>query len=389
MTRSLTMSRRTFLAGAAAVGAWSAAAGTRGEARRWRACVIGDYDRGGYGHEMHRLWRLRDDIDVVALAEPHVQARAHYAEESGAQRTYSDYREMLAAEKPDLVAIGPRWTVNHKEYLLACAEAGAHGVLEKPLTPDLAGADEAIAALDAKGLKWTMAFNFRASPVVRHAQQFVADGGIGRLLEIRARGKEDARSGGEDLIVLGVHEFDLMRYFAGDPQWCEAQVLTEGRPVTPSDVREATEPLGPIVGDTIHAQWGFADGVRSYFASVRGAEGGGTRWGVDVYGTKGVISIRMAQVPLVHWVASETWTGERQPLPGAPEVALPDGPVGHYKPIVDDLIESIEQDREPFTSVQAGRAAHEFIQAVWETQVSGGRVTMPLVERTHPLERWA
>ena len=51
-------------------------------------------------------------------------------------RIYQDYREMLAKEKPDLVAVAPRWTVNHKEYLLACAEAGAHGIVEKPLTPD-------------------------------------------------------------------------------------------------------------------------------------------------------------------------------------------------------------------------------------------------------------
>lgn len=360
----------------------------RSEDRRWRACVIGDYDRGGYGHGMHQLWALRDDVEVVALAEPHEQAREHYAKEAGAQKTYADYREMLESERPDLVAIGPRWTVNHKEYLLACAEAGAHGILEKPLTPDLAGADESIAALEAKGLKWSMAFNFRASPVVRHARQFVQDGGIGQLLEMRARGKEDARSGGEDLVVLGVHLFDLMRYFAGDPDWCDAEVFVDGKPAAPADVREATEPLGPVVGDTVHAHWGFAGGVRAYFASMKGAEGGGTRWGLDLYGSKGAIAVRMAPVPPVLWLGSESWTGDWQPFPDAPEVVLPEGPVGHYKPIVDDLIESIKEDHEPFTSVQAGRAAHEFIQAVWETQVQGGRVLMPLTERMHPLERW-
>jgi predicted dehydrogenase len=335
---------------------------------------------------MHQLWALRSDIDVLALAEPHEQAREHYSTEAGAQKTYADYREMLEKERPELVAIGPRWTVNHKEYLLACAEAGTHGILEKPLTPDLAGADEAIAALNAKELKWSMAFNFRASPVVRHARQFVEEGGLGRLLEMRARGKEDARSGGEDLIVLGVHLFDLMRYFAGDPQWCEADALVDWRAATAAEVREATEPLG--------AQWGFADGVRGYFSSVKGAEGGGTRWGVNLYGTQGVITIRMYPVPQVRWLASGAWTEDEntsawQPLPDAPEVVLPESPVGHYKPIVDDLIESIAQDREPFTSVQAGRAAHEFIQAVWETQVSGGRVAMPVAQRTHPLERWS
>jgi predicted dehydrogenase len=343
---------------------------------------------------MHMLWRLRDEVQVVALADPHEQGREHYGKESGATKLYADYREMLEKERPEFVAIGPRWTVNHKEYLLACAEAGAHGILEKPLTPDLAGADEAIAALEAKGLKWAMAFNFRASPVVRHARELVRNGVIGRLLEIRARGKEDARSGGEDLIVLGVHEFDLMRYFAGDPEWCEAEVLVDGHPATPKDVREATEPLGPVVGDTIHARWGFANGLRGYFASVKGAEGGGGRWGVDLYGTRGVVTIRMAPIPKLRWFASPNWTEDTntsiwQTLPDEPRVVLPESPVGHYKTIVDDLIEAVDQDREPFTSVQAGRAAHEFIQAVFETLVSGGRVTLPLTNRSHPLERWS
>lgn len=384
------ITRRGFLAGVAA-GTVLAGTRTAGEPRRWRACVIGDYERGGYGHGMHQLFGLRDDIDVVGLAEPHEQARGYYAQEAGAQKTYADYREMLAVEKPDLVAIGPRWTVNHLEYLLACAEAGAHGILEKPLTPDLAEADEAVAALETKGLKWAMAFNFRASPIVRHAKNLVEEGAIGRLLEMRARGKEDTRSGGEDLVVLGVHLFDLMRYFAGDPAWCEAEVLVDGRSAGPGDVREATEPLGPVVGDTVHATWGFAEGVRGYFASVKGAEGGETRWGLDLYGTKGAMSIRMGPVPQVRMIASGNWVDDSvawEPLPGSPKIVLPEGPVGHYKPIVDDLIEAIDADREPFTSVQSGRAAHEFIQAVWETQVTGGRVAMPVVERTHPLKRW-
>ena len=36
-------------------------------------------------------------------------------------------------------------------------------------------------------------------------------GRLGDVLEVRARGKEDSRGGGEDLMVLGTHLFDLMR----------------------------------------------------------------------------------------------------------------------------------------------------------------------------------
>jgi predicted dehydrogenase len=388
------ISRRAFLSTVAVAAAAGAARGQDAPAKRFRACVIGDTDHGGYGHNLHLMWGLRDDIDVTALAEPHEQAREHYKNEANAARGYADYREMLATEKPDLVTIGPRWTVNHKEYLLACAEAGAHGIVEKPLAVDLAEADEIIGAMNAKKLKWAVAFNFRASPVVRHVRRkIVEDGLIGRVLEMRGRGKEDARSGGEDLIVLGVHVFDLMQYFAGAPEWCEAEVLVDGRAAAPGDVREATEPLGPVVGDTIRAQYGFPNGVRGYFASVKGAEGGGGRWGLDIYGTRGIVTIRMTPVPLVRMFASPNWTEDNttsiwSAIPDEPAVDVGSSPVGHYKPIVDDLIECIATDHAPFTGLEAGRDAHQMCQAVFESAVIGGRVSLPLAMRDHPLKRW-
>lgn len=390
------MNRRTFLSAAtASVIASRVARAQATPSKRYRACVIGDTDHGGYGHGLHQLWALRDDIDVVGLADPHNDGRPHYGQEAKAQRLYTDYREMLAKEKPDLVAIAPRWTIQHKEYLLACAEAGAHGIIEKPLTPDLAEADEVLHAIDAKKLKWAIAFNFRASPVVRHARKLVVEEGlIGRMLELRGRGKEDNRSGGEDLIVLGVHVFDLMRFFAGPAQWCEAEVLVGDRAAIPADVREATEPLGPVAGDTIHARYGFSNGVRGHFASVAGAEGGAGRWGLNVHGTAGVLSIRMTPVPRVRIFASPDWTGNEptsnwSALPGEPAVEIDESPVEHYKPIVDDLIEAIENDRPPFTSLDAGRSALEMSQGVFETLPTPGRIALPLARRDHPLARWA
>jgi hypothetical protein len=35
-------------------------------------------------------------------------------------------------------------------------------------------------------------------------------GQLGDILELRGRGKEDARGGGQDLMVLGTHIMDLM-----------------------------------------------------------------------------------------------------------------------------------------------------------------------------------
>ena len=385
------MNRRSFLATTAGAVAATTLARAQDVPKKYRACIIGDTAQGGYGHSLHMMWSLRDDIEVVGLADPVEAGRVKAGEEAGAQRLYADYREMLAAEKPELVAIGPRWTTNHKEYLLACAEAGAHGLVEKPLAVDLAEIDEIIAAMDAKRLKWTVAFNFRASPVIHHLRKVIfEDKLLGDVLEMRARGKEDRRAGGEDLIVLGIHLFDIMIWLAGMPEWCWADVRVDGRPATRADIREASEPLGPIIGDSIQAVYQFPNNVKGFFASQKSADGDQGRWGLDIHGTRGIVTVRMDRVPAVFGLPDPTWapggkTRGWRALPGAPEVAL-DGPHHHYKPIVDELIAAIAEDREPDYSLRDARAAHEMVQAVFESALQEQcRVTMPLARREHPL----
>lgn len=384
------MNRRVFL-GASALGA--VAAGTaRPEKSKFRACVIGDSKQGAYGHSLHLAWAGREDVEVVALADPDADGRERHAAEAQAQRSYADYREMLEKEQPDLVAIAPRWTVHHRAYLLAAAGCGAHGFMEKPLAVDLAEADDMIGAIEAKDLKWSIAFNFRASPVVHHARRMIMDEGIiGDVLELRARGKEDHRAGGEDLMVLGTHTFDLMRFFLGDPRWCSADITVDGRPAERGDIREATEPLGPVLGNGVQVMYGFAKGITGHFGSRKNADGNQGRWGLDFYGSKGVVTLRMDVAPAIYLLRDPTWApGGKdvawEPLPDAPQVAIKNRAIEANAPIVDDLLRAIREDRPPWVSLQDGRASLEMIQAVYAAYLNGGRIALPLVERRHPLK---
>jgi hypothetical protein len=53
--------------------------------------------------------------------------------------------------------------------------------------------------------------------------------------------------------------------------------------------------------------------------------------------------------------------------------------------IVKDLIESIEQDRQPLGSMYDGRAALEMILAVYESHRRKRPIEFPLENRKHPL----
>lgn len=389
------MTRRSFLAAAAAAPALMAAGSAlaQGGAKR-RACIIGDTKEGGYGHSLHVAFALRPDVEVVALADPDEAGRTKAAAEAKAARTYADYREMLAKEKPDLVVVGPRFTGRHREYLLASAEVGAHGFMEKPLADNLADADAMVQAIEAKNLKWAMAFNFHVLPIIQHARKMVVEEGlIGEILEMRGRGKEDHRAGGEDLLVLGTHICDLMRMFAGDPQWCFANITANGKPATKADIREATEPLGPIAGDSVRATYGFDGGVQGYFASTKSDEGNAGRWGLDIYGSKGILTMRMDAPKPVFVLRDPSWApgakdAKWEELPGVPDAPTQPDREHRNAPIIDDLMAAIQEDRRPIVSMQDGRASLEMLQAVYESHIQGAPVKFPLEPRTHPLTRW-
>ncbi|MCC6156344.1 MAG: hypothetical protein IT367_21435, partial [Candidatus Hydrogenedentes bacterium] len=60
-----------------------------------------------------------------------------------------------------------------------------------------------------------------------------------------------------------------------------------------------------------------------------------------------------------------------------------------YSIIVNDLIDSIEKNKQPVINLNSGRDSLELVQAVVDSYVQGNRVEIPLKERTHPLKRWA
>jgi hypothetical protein len=53
--------------------------------------------------------------------------------------------------------------------------------------------------------------------------------------------------------------------------------------------------------------------------------------------------------------------------------------------VVEDLIDAIDQERQPLCGMYDGRAVIEMIAAVFESQRVGGPVALPLVRRDNPL----
>ena len=366
---------------------------------RLRVAVIGRTDRGDWGHAIDELWADAQQpfarTQLLAVADESqaglLKAAARLSLDASPGVAFRDWQKMLTTVRPDIVAICMRQIDCHAEMAIAAAAAGAKGIfMEKPFVQTRAQADAVIAACQKANTKLSLALVNRHSPAYAAARDLIEDGRIGRVLELRGRGKEDARGGGEDLWVLGCHVLDMMVDLGGTPQWCEAAVTLGGRAITKADAVAGPEGIGLIAGDSLNAVFGLADGPIGFFSSVREAGLKQPNFGLTVVGTKGAIHIRPDQVPHAYLREAPLWRVDKEfswrpigPEGLGLEVAAgdPDRQAQrvHWAHLATtDLIDAISADREPETGMYAGRTVVEMTAAIYESALSGTRIEWPL-----------
>lgn len=180
-------------------------------------------------------------FELVAIAGTDPARTRRIADEHGIAGAYSDWRELLARETPDLVSIAtPVWL--HHDMMLAAIAAGGHVHCEKPTAMNRA---QAIAMRDAARAAQRVAginHEFRFLPARAHALELVRSGAIGRPRRGEILGRyplwprpesrgmtwlSDAGKGGGILGALGSHHTDCLRTFFGEPVAVTASVRVD------------------------------------------------------------------------------------------------------------------------------------------------------------------
>ena len=364
-----------------------------------RAGVIGATGRGNYGHGLGETFTALDRTRVAAVADADAVGGAAAAKRLGTDKHYLDYREMLDRERLDLVAVTPRWTDQRRAMVVAAAEAGVKGIYcEKPFAPTLADADAMIDACERHGVRIVVAHRRGAVPELR-VKELVDAGEIGDVQVMRGHGKGDHRAGSLDLMILGTHILDGMRYVAGsDVAWAHGHVTQDGRPVTRNDVHQGDEGVGLLAGNRVAAYYVFENGITAHYESFQGypAEPNdhNRHLGFEVYGTKGILSIRNSPAGELYLHRHDLWIPDTDTRSWE-RIRFPEweqGNVGSASNsiIVEELLAAIDEDRE-IRRVSSGadsRAALEMIMAVHESNRLGARVTFPLANRDNPYAAW-
>lgn len=137
----------------------------------------------------------------------------------------ASYAELLARDDVDAVLIATPHA-DHCAQVLQAAAAGKHVLIEKPMATTLADCDRMIAACRAAGvmLQVVQTLRFRGTPA--RAKRLIDAGRIGavRMIQGRALVRDyaiaaDAWPGqpehGGAFLDMGVHNFDIMRFWSG------------------------------------------------------------------------------------------------------------------------------------------------------------------------------
>lgn len=404
------MNRRAFLESVAAATAASStlfrghAADTETTipsvtAGRYRVGIIGHTKRGGFGHGLDSMWANIARTEVVGWADGGAtpEAIAAATEKFQGAKCFADYTRMLEETRPDIVAVCPRHVEQHSAMVHAAANAGARGIyMEKPFVRDLVEADGIVALARERGLRIALAHRNLYHPAVSVVREWLQAGRFGRLLEARARGKEDRRGGPLDLWVLGSHLLVMAPVFLGRPVACTGLLYQDGKPVVRGDVSEGEEGLGLMGGNAVHARFEMESGVPLYFDSVQGLGDKASGFGIQLICSEAVVDFRADAEPMIQVRWGKPFRPVSEPMGWQPFTS---GGAGVEEPLLDirrlvaghvlpaeDLLSAIEQKREPLCGAEAGRTTVEMILAVFEShRREGERVPIPLQTRVNPL----
>lgn len=178
-----------------------------------RVAVIG---AGVMGYNHARVYAEMDDVVLLAVADPDERARARVAKIYG-PRPYADHRQLLEAERPDLVSVAVP-TRLHAAVACDAMSRGINVLVEKPLALSVEDGTVIIDAARRHGVKLSVGHIERFNPAVVEVKRRLEQHELGRIFQVRACRVSPFPARIEDVGVIldmATHDIDVMRALVG------------------------------------------------------------------------------------------------------------------------------------------------------------------------------
>ncbi len=296
-------------------------------------------------------------------------------------RTYTDYREMLEKERPELVAVTTE-SGRHAAVALDCIDAGCNVIIEKPIALSLADADEIIRRGKEKGVKVCANHQNRFNKSVQKIREAIEKERFGKMLHgtahirwhrdweyySRAKWRGTWEQDGGALMNQCIHNIDLLRWMMGGEIDC-VMGMTDN---LCHDYIEA-EDIGIAMIRFKNGAYGIVEGTTNVYP-VNLEET------LYLFGEKGTVKAGGISDNII-----EEWRfADMLDDPAEVKATYGENPPNVYgyghTPLYADMIDAIENDREPYVTAEDGRQALELVLAIYKSAAEGRPVKLPLAD---------
>lgn len=206
---------------------------------------------------------------LVAVCDLREEANVRFRESWGDLypdlRYYTDYHELFAHEKPDIVSVVTP-DHRHADIVVAAANSGAKAIFcEKPIATSLADADRMISACADKGVLLSINHSRRWSPIYQEARRLLQSNELGPLRAMTV----NFFSRRAMLFRNGAHMIDVLHFFAdADAAWVWAD-LEAG--FDHFDIYRGDGGVDPNREPCLDGYLHFTNGVRAHYESAKTA----------------------------------------------------------------------------------------------------------------------
>ena len=327
---------------------------------------IGVIAAGQMGQRHANVYRQLPEVQLRAVADLNAQA-AHAAADPAGAAAYADWRELL--DRDDIQAVSiclPDW--DHRDAVIAAAEAGKHILLEKPLAIDVADADDMVAAVKSAGITLLVGHTLHFDPRYAMPLEDFRRGAIGGIIHVYARRNNPIASAekfeGNTTVLqfLGIHDIEYVLSMVDEPV---VRVTAESHQVLATD-------LG--IDDAVFTLVKFASGAVASFEHAWTLPAQTYRAldaRLDAVGTKGMIRIDCAPATSMtigkeQVETHDTWYG---PTLGTDYV----GAIFHE---VKHFVDCVRTGKEPAVKVRHAHEAVRVVAAAQQSAASGKPVSL-------------
>jgi len=315
-----------------------------------------------------------DGASLVAVCDP-VRTRADAIAAKFGVPAFYDIDDFLNRKDIDAVAVLTPSGM-HPRHVIACARAGKHAVVEKPMALRLQDADDMIRACDEAGVKLFVVKQNRFNVPVVKAREALEAGRFGRLIlgTVRVRWCRDqsyydlddwrgtwAYDGGV-LTNQASHHVDMLEWFFGDVESVHARAITALAKIETEDTAVATLK--------------FRNGALGIIEATTAVRPRDLEGSLSILGEKGTVEIAgLAVNQIRHWRFVDELPSDKdvvEKFSVNPPNVYGFGHQAYYQHVIDCLV----HQRAALVDGLQGRKSLELISALYESIETGEEVSL-------------